>query len=126
MANPKLTKAEFLIMEFLWLNGTSSIREILEMHPGRRRPAYTTVQTTVYRMEAKGLVRRCKVGSAHLFTAALSRTAAERRLIDDLLALLKGRSQHVMARLVEKGDLTPADVKDARRLIKRLTIREKP
>ena len=126
MATPKLTKLEFQIMEALWASDESSIREILEALPGKRRPAYTTIQTTVYRMEAKGVVRRVKkVGNVHVFSAAISRNAAERRLIDELLAVLGGRSQPVMAHLVETGKLTLADVKDAEKLLRELSEEEK-
>lgn len=113
-------------MEALWASEESSIREILEALPGKRRPAYTTIQTTVYRMEAKGVVRRVKkVGNVHVFSAAISRNAVERRLIDELLAILGGRSQPVMAHLVETGKLTLADVKDAEKLLRELSGKEK-
>jgi BlaI family penicillinase repressor len=91
---PKLTKLELHIMEALWSQGASSIREIQEAFPERNRPAYTTVQTTVYRLEAKGALRRIKkISNAHIFEAAISRNAAHRRLIDDLLGLFGGRTQ---------------------------------
>src|SRR6266566_3165846 len=91
-AEPKLSKLELQIMEALWGHGKASIREIQETFPEKRRPAYTTVQTTVYRLEAKNAVRRIKkVGNFHIFEAAVSRNAAQRRLIDDLLALFGGR-----------------------------------
>lgn len=125
MATPKLTKFEFQIMEALWAAGDVSIREILESLPGKRRPAYTTVQTTVYRMETKGIVRRVrKVGNVHLFSASISRNAAERRLIDELLALFGGRSQPVMARLVETGKLNLEDVLEAERTLRKLSDKE--
>lgn len=121
MGTPKLTRLEFQIMEALWTSDEVSIREILESMPGKRRPAYTTIQTTVYRMEGKGLIRRVKkVGNVHLFSASVSRDTAERRLIDDLLTLFGGRPQPVMARLVETGKLTLDDVKDAERLLREL------
>ena len=92
MADPRLSKLEFEIMEALWSAGESSIREIQESFPAKKRPAYTTVQTTVYRLEVKGIVRRVrKMGNFHIFAAAVSRSAAQRRLIDDLLALFGGR-----------------------------------
>src|ERR1700674_3812617 len=110
MAKPKLTKLELQIMETLWIQGHASIREIQETFPERDRPAYTTIQTTVYRLEAKKAVRRVKkVGNFHIFEAAVSRDAAERRLVDDLLALFGGRTQPVMARLIEFGTLTLTD-----------------
>lgn len=125
MPAPKLSRLEFQIMEILWNRGDSSIREIQEAFPSRRRPAYTTVQTTVYRMETKEAVRRLKkVGNFHIFTASLTRGAAQRRLIDDLLDLFGGRSQPVMAHLVESGKLSLADVKEAEKALKELSRKE--
>ena len=121
MPDPKLAKLELRIMETLWTNGQASIREIQEAFPEEDRPAYTTIQTTVYRMEAKKAVRRIKkVGNFHIFEPAVSRTAAQRRLIDDLLALFGGRSQPVMAHLIESGKLTLADVKEAEKTLRKL------
>jgi BlaI family penicillinase repressor len=121
MPQPKLAKLELRIMETLWTQGTASIREIQESFPEKDRPAYTTIQTTVYRMEAKQAVRRVKkVGNFHIFEAAVSRSAAQRRLIDDLLALFGGRSQPVMAHLIESGKLTLADVKQAEKTLRQL------
>jgi BlaI family transcriptional regulator, penicillinase repressor len=126
MAAPRLSKLEFQIMETLWGSGDSgrglSIRGIVDAFPVKRKPAYTTIQTTMYRMEAKGVVRRVKkVGNFHLFAAAISRDAAQRRLIDELLALFGGRPQPVMAHLVETGKLTLEDVKDAAKLVRELS-----
>lgn len=119
MSEPKLSKLELHIMDTLWTNGSASIREIQEAFPEPNRPAYTTIQTTVYRLEAKKAVRRVKkVGNFHIFEAAVSRTAAQRRLIDDLLALFGGRSQPVMAHLIESGKLTLADVKEAEKTLR--------
>jgi BlaI family transcriptional regulator, penicillinase repressor len=121
MPEPKLSKLELHIMETLWNNGSASIREIQEAFPERDRPAYTTIQTMVYRLEGKKAVRRVKkVGNFHIFEAAVSRNAAQRRLIDDLLALFGGRSQPVMAQLIESGNLTLADVKEAEKLLRKL------
>jgi BlaI family transcriptional regulator, penicillinase repressor len=121
LAEPKLSKLEFQIMEGLWTQGELSIRDIQETFPAKHRPAYTTIQTTVYRMEAKGVVRRVKkVGNFHIFAAAISRNAAQRRLIDDLLALFGGRSQPVMAHLIESGKLTIEDVKEAEKALRKL------
>jgi BlaI family transcriptional regulator, penicillinase repressor len=121
MAEPKLTRLELRIMETLWSSGRASIREIQEAFPERDRPAYTTIQTTVYRLEAKKAVRRVKkVGNFHIFEPAVSRTAAQRRLIDDLLALFGGRSQPVMAHLIESGKLSLADVKEAEKTLRKL------
>ena len=126
MAGPKLTKLELQIMETLWTRGESSIREIQEAFPAKGRPAYTTVQTTVYRLEAKNVVQRIrKVGNFHIFAASVSRDAAQRRLIDDLLALFGGRTQPVMAHLIESGKLTLEDVKEAEKALKRLERRDK-
>lgn len=126
MTTPKLTKLEFQIMEALWAGGEVSIREILESLPGKRRPAYTTIQTTVYRMEAKAVVRRVKkVGNVHVFSASISRNTAERRLMDELLALFGGRSQPVMAHLIETGKLSLEDVKEAERTLRTLSRKEK-
>lgn len=122
MAEPKLAKLELRIMEALWTRGALSIREIQETFPGKNRPAYTTVQTTVYRLEAKKAVRRVKkVGNFHIFEAAVSRKAAQRRLIDDFLALFGGRTQPVMARLIETGKLTLDDIKEAERALREST-----
>jgi BlaI family transcriptional regulator, penicillinase repressor len=121
MSGPKLTKLELRIMEALWSRGACSIREIQETFPTKSRPAYTTVQTTVYRLEAKKAVSRLrKVGNFHIFDAAVSRDAAQRRLIDDLLALFGGRTQPVMAHLIESGRLTIADIKEAENTLRNL------
>ena len=121
MAEPKLTKLELQIMDALWSQGKASIREIQETFPEKGRPAYTTIQTTVYRLEAKKAVRRVKkVGNFHIFEAAVSRNAAQRRLIDDLLALFGGCTQPVMAHLIESGKLTLADVKEAEKILRKL------
>lgn len=121
MADPKLTKLELQIMEALWTRGTASIRDIQESFPAKNRPAYTTIQTIVYRLESKKAVRRVKkVGNFHVFEAAVSRDTAQRKLIDDLLALFGGRTQPVMAHLIETGRLTLADVKEAEKTLRKL------
>jgi len=126
MANPKLSKLELHIMESLWTHGMSSIREIQETFPLKDRPAYTTIQTTVYRLEAKQVLRRVKkVVNFHIFQATTSRGAAQRRLIDDLLALFGGRTQPVMAHLIESGKLTLEDVKEAEKTLRQLEERGK-
>jgi len=126
MAGPALSKLELRIMEVLWNRDTASIREIQESFPEKQRPAYTTIQTTVYRLEAKNAVRRVKkVGNFHVFEAAVSRDVAQRRLIDDLLALFGGRTQPVMAHLIESGKLTVADVKEAQKILRKLQRKEK-
>jgi BlaI family transcriptional regulator, penicillinase repressor len=126
MAAPKLSKLEFLVMEALWSRTESSIREILDSLPAKRRPAYNTIQTTVYRMEAKGVVRRVrKVGNFHMFAASISRDAAQRRLIDELLAVFGGRSQPVMAHLIETGKLSLEDIQEAERTLREYSGKEK-
>ena len=125
MALPKLTKLELQIMEALWNLGPTSIREIQEAFPEQKRPAYTTVQTTVYRMETKKVLRRVKkISNAHIFEAVVSRHAAQRRLIDELLALFGGRVQPVMAHLIESGKLTLDDVQEAEKAVRSLAREE--
>ena len=125
MPLPKLSKLEMRIMESLWSGGARSIREIQEAFPERHRPAYTTIQTTVYRLEGKKAVRRVKkIGNAHIFEAVISRDAARTRLIDDLLAMFGGCTQPVMAHLIETGKLTMEDVKEAERALKGMAGRE--
>src|SRR5262245_50295041 len=114
---PKLTKLELQIMEVLWTRGACSIREIQETFPEKKRPAYTTVQTTVYRLEGKKALRCVRrIGNANIFEASISRDAAQNRLIDDLLGLFGGRP--VMARLVKSGELTLDDIKEAEQTIR--------
>jgi predicted transcriptional regulator len=126
MAEPKLTKLELQIMEALWTQGQASIRDIQETFPEKHQPAYTTIQTTVYRLEVKKAVRRVKkVGNFHIFEAAVSRTAAQRRLVNDLLALFGGRTQPVMAHLIESGKLTLKDVKEAEKILRKLARKDK-
>jgi predicted transcriptional regulator len=125
MNGPKLTKLELQIMEALWTAGASSIRDIQETFPEKDRPAYTTIQTTVYRLEGKKAVRRVKkVGNFHIFEAAISRSAAQRKLVDDLLALFGGSTQPVMAHLIESGRLTLADVKEAEKMLRSLARKD--
>jgi BlaI family transcriptional regulator, penicillinase repressor len=121
----RLSKLEFQIMETLWGKGEASIRELQESFPSKRRPAYTTIQTTVYRMESKGVVRRVKkVGNFHVFAASISRDAAQRRLIDELLGFFGGSSQPVMAHLIESGKLSLEDIREAEKALKELSERE--
>jgi BlaI family transcriptional regulator, penicillinase repressor len=115
----KLSKLEYQIMDSLWTRGESAIREIQESFPAVRRPAYTTIQTTVYRMEAKQIVRRVKkMGNFHIFAANVSREEAQRKLIDDLLSLFGGRSQPIMAHLIDSGKLSLEDVQDAEKMLR--------
>ena len=125
MALPRLSKIELRIMEALRTRGDSSVREIQEALTEKNRPAYTTVQTMVYRLEGKKAVRRVKkIGNAHIFAAAISRTAAQRRLIDEFLSFFGGRMQPVMAHLIESGRLTLEDVKEAEKTLKKLSRTE--
>jgi predicted transcriptional regulator len=126
MGKPRLTQLELKIMETLWAQDRASIREIQEAFPEKDRPAYTTIQTMVYRLEAKKAVRRVKkVGNFHVFEPVVSRDAAHRKLIDDLLALFGGSTQPVMAHLIESGKLTLEDVKEAEKLVRKLEKKEK-
>jgi BlaI family transcriptional regulator, penicillinase repressor len=118
MAAPALGKLELKIMQALWERGPCSVREVQESFPQKKRPAYTTVQTILYRLEAKGALRRVKkISNAHIFEATLSREVTQGRLIDDLLGAFGGRSQPVMAHLIESGKLTLQDIKDAERML---------
>ena len=126
MPAPKLSKLEYQIMEALWEKSEASLREIQESFPAKKRPGYTTIQTMVYRMEAKGIVLRVrKVGNFHIFAASITRDAAERRLVDDLLALFGGRSQLLVAHLIKGGKLSLADVKEAEKMLRQLSSKEK-
>src|SRR4051812_28967729 len=121
MSLPRLTKLELTIMEALWSRGASSVREILEYLPEKKRPAYTTVQTMVYRLETKEAIRRVtKACNANRFEAVVSRKAAQRRLVDELLAFFGGRTQPVMAHLIETGQLTLEDVQEAEQTLRKL------
>ncbi len=129
MGDPKLSRLELQIMDVLWCRENASIREIQESFPEKHRPAYTTIQTMVYRLETKKAVRRVKkVGNFHVFEAAVSRDVAQRKLVDDLLALFGGRTQPVMAHLIESGKLTLSDIKEAEKTLRNLVERreEKP
>ena len=125
MTRPKLSKLELRIMEVFWARGASAVREIQESFPERSRPAYTTVQTVVYRLEIKQAVRRLKkIGNAHIFEATVSRSAVQRSLIDELLASFGGRMQPIMAQLVETGKLTLEDVQQAEKHLRELQARK--
>lgn len=126
MRLPTLTKLELRIMEALWDHGASSVREIQERFPEPNRPAYTTVQTMVYRLETKKAVRRVKkIGNAHIFEALVSRKSAQRRLIDELLAFFDGRIQPVVAHLIDSGKLTLEDVEAAEQTLRRLSRKDR-
>jgi BlaI family transcriptional regulator, penicillinase repressor len=125
MEQPKLTKLELKVMQALWDHGASSVREIQERFPQKRRPAYTTVQTILYRLEAKNAVRRTKkISNAHIFEAAITRNAANTRLIDELLGLFGGRTQPLISHLIESGQLTLDDIEEARKTLRRLGKKE--
>ena len=120
MKTPKLSKLESRILELLWERGNASIREIQESFP-EPRPAYTTVQTTVYRMEAKGTVRRMrKVSNAHIFEPLVARDVARHRLLDEILSLFGGRAQPMMAQLAEAGKLTREDIRELEKVVDKL------
>jgi predicted transcriptional regulator len=111
--NIKLTKFELEVMKAVWELGPTSIREIQEKLPEKKRPAYTTVQTIIYRLEEKGAVRRVKkIGNAHIFEAAVTKKSAHRRLINELLDLFGGSARPLMAHLVETGKLSLEDVRE--------------
>ena len=121
MPLPKLTRLELRIMETLWSKGPSSIRELVEVFPKDERLAYTTVQTVVYRLEAKKAIRRTsKLGNAHVFEAVVSRTSAQHRMIDDLVALFGGHRLPIVTHLIESGTLTPDEVREARKALRDL------
>jgi BlaI family transcriptional regulator, penicillinase repressor len=122
----RLSPLELRIMEALWSRGAASVREVQETFPEAERPAYTTVQTTMYRLETKRAIRRVKkISNAHIFEAVLSRAAAQRRIVDELLRAFGGRPQPVMAHLIEAGKLTLDDLREAERTLKRLAARER-
>jgi BlaI family penicillinase repressor len=126
MPLPKLTRLELKIMETLWSKGPSSIRELLEALPGDERLAYTTVQTVVYRLEAKKAVRRTsKISNAHVFEAMVSRASAQHRMIDDLVALFGGHRLPIVTHLIESGGLTPEEVREARKALRNLARKDK-
>ncbi len=117
----KLSKLELRIMEALWANGPASVREVQESFPEAERPAYTTIQTTMYRLETKRAIRRVKkISNAHIFEAVISKNAAHRRIVDELLSMFGGRSQPVMSHLIEAGKLTLDDLREAEQTLRRL------
>ena len=125
MPQTKLTKLELQILEGLWANGKASIREIQESFPVPR-PAYTTIQTTVYRLEGKNIVRRVrKISNAHIFEPILARDVTRHRLLDEILSFFGGRAQPMMAQLAEAGKLTLADVRELEATLKNLALEQK-
>jgi BlaI family transcriptional regulator, penicillinase repressor len=126
MPYPKLTKLELQIMDAFWQKGACSVREVQQTFPEHHRPAYTTVQTVVYRLERKKVVRCVKwIGNAKVFEAAVSRDDAQRSFVDELVSLFKGRTRLMMAHLVESGELTLDDIKEAEKLLRAHSRRER-
>ena len=126
MRQPKLSKMEFRIMEVLWERGPCAIRDVVSALQAKKKPAYTTIQTVIYRLEAKNIVRRVKkVGNFHIFETLISRKAAQRRLIDELLAFFGGSSQPVMAHLIESGKLSLEEIEEAEKTLRSLSQKEK-
>ena len=120
MKSPRLTRLELRILEALWAQGKASVREIQETFP-EPRPAYTTIQTTVYRLEGKKAVRRVrKIGNAHIFEATVPRDAARRRFFDEILSFFGGRALPMMAQLAEAGKLSMDDVREVQKTLQRL------
>jgi BlaI family transcriptional regulator, penicillinase repressor len=127
MPTPKLSRLELRIMETLWTKGPSSIRELQEAFPEDQRPAYTTVQTVVYRLEFKKAVRRTeKIANAHVFEALVSRSSAQHRMIDELVALFGGKSLPIVSHLIDSGKLTPEEVREARKALQNASRKDKP
>jgi predicted transcriptional regulator len=125
LTQPKLTRLELQILEALWAHGKACVREILESFP-EPRPAYTTIQTTVYRLEGKKAVRRVrKIGNADIFEPIIARDVARHRMLDEILSLFGGRAQPMMAQLAEAGKLTLDDVRELEKTIKRLEQQKK-
>ncbi len=125
MPQPKLSKLELRILEALWVNGKASIREIQEFFP-EPRPAYTTIQTTVYRLEGKRVVRRVrKISNAHIFEPILARDVTRHRVLDEILSFFGGRAQPMMAQLAEAGKLTLDDVRDLEATVRKLELERK-
>ena len=119
MPKPQLTRLELQILEILWARTNASIREIQEAFP-EPRPAYTTVQTVVYRLEGKKAVQRVrKIGNAHIFEPIVARDVARHRLLDEILSFFGGRAQPMMAQLAEAGKLTLEDVRELEKTIRK-------
>ena len=125
MAAPKLSKLELRVMDALWTLGPTSVREILEHFPDDDRPAYTTVQTILYRLEEKKAVQRTKkIGNAHIFEPLYTQKAVHKRVIDDLLGVFGGRAQPLVSHLIESGQLTLDDIDEARQTLRKLKDKE--
>jgi BlaI family transcriptional regulator, penicillinase repressor len=127
LASPRLTPLELQIMEVLWTRGPSAVREVQERFPEDSRPAYTTIQTVMYRLETKKVARRThKIGNAHVFEATVARAAVQRRLVTEVLGLFGGKAQPMMAHLIQMGELTLDDVRDAERQLREAEDKGKP
>jgi BlaI family penicillinase repressor len=125
MAQPKLSKLELQILEALWAQRKASIREIQETFP-EPRPAYTTIQTTVYRLEGKQAVRRVrKISNAHIFEPIVPRDVTRHQLLDQILSFFGGRAQPMMAQLAEAGKLTREDVRELAKMIEKVEAQQK-
>ena len=125
MKPPKLTKLELQILDALWAHGKASIREIQEAFP-EPRPAYTTIQTTVYRLEGKKAVRRVrKISNAHIFEPMIARDVARHRLLDEILSFFGGRAQPMMAQLAEAGKLTQDDLRELEKIVEKVDVQRK-
>ena len=121
MSVPRLSKLELQVMEILWSRGELCVRDILDSMPPKKRPAYTTIQTIVHRLEVKQAIRRSrKIGNLHLFEPVVARNAALHRLIDEFLSLIGGRTHPVMTHLIESGRMTLDDFKEAEKAFKKL------
>jgi len=126
MRSATLSRLELRIMQTLWSGGPCSIRTLLEAFPRQERLAYTTVQTVVNRLEAKGAIRRVnKISNAHVFEAAISQASAQHRMLDELVAWFGGKPLPIMTHLIESGRLTDDEVREARKALKRLARKEK-
>ena len=124
---PKLSRLELKIMDVLWTHGAASVREVLEHFPQKNRPAYTTVQTTVYRLERKKAARISKrISNANIFEAAISRDEAQGSIVDELLNLFGGRTKPVMAHLIQTGKLTLEDIQEAEKTLRALNKEKAP
>ncbi len=125
MRQPRLSKLELQILEALWANGKASIREIQEFFP-EPRPAYTTIQTTVYRLEGKNVVRRVrKISNAHIFEPILARDVTRHRLLDEILSFFGGQAQPMMAQLAEAGKLSLNDVRELEKTLKKIELEQR-
>lgn len=125
MRTPKLSKLELRVMDALWAIGPASVRELQESFPKKGRPAYTTVQTVLYRLEEKEAVRRTgKIGNAHIFEARVSQEVAHRRIVDDVLSVFGGRAQRLISHLIESGQLTLEDINEARKTLRELSRKD--